>query len=37
MCAGSGGAMLLGHDADVYFTGEMSHVRLRVNFYSFRY
>jgi hypothetical protein len=31
MCAGSGGAMLLGRDADVYFTGEMSHVRSRVN------
>lgn len=26
ICAGSGGSMLLGHDADVYFTGEMSHV-----------
>jgi len=25
MCAGSGGSMLLGADADVYFTGEMSH------------
>jgi len=25
ICAGSGGSMLLGHDADVYFTGEMSH------------
>jgi putative NIF3 family GTP cyclohydrolase 1 type 2 len=28
ICAGSGGSMLLGVDADVYFTGEMSHVRL---------
>lgn len=26
ICAGSGGSMLLGQDADVYFTGEMSHV-----------
>ncbi|KAF7966113.1 hypothetical protein HWV62_33881 [Athelia sp. TMB] len=25
ICAGSGGDMLLGHEADVYFTGEMSH------------
>ncbi|PPQ77551.1 hypothetical protein CVT25_011411 [Psilocybe cyanescens] len=25
ICAGSGGSMLLGKDADVYFTGEMSH------------
>jgi len=25
MCAGAGGSMLLGTDADVYFTGEMSH------------
>jgi len=25
ICAGSGGSMLLGHDADVYFTGEMTH------------
>ncbi|KAH9176872.1 GTP cyclohydrolase 1 type 2/Nif3 [Lactarius sanguifluus] len=25
ICAGSGGSMLLGVDADVYFTGEMSH------------
>ncbi|KAF9786727.1 GTP cyclohydrolase 1 type 2/Nif3 [Thelephora terrestris] len=25
ICAGSGGSMLLGADADVYFTGEMSH------------
>lgn len=25
ICAGSGGGMLLGVDADVYFTGEMSH------------
>jgi len=25
ICAGSGGSMLLGQDADVYFTGEMSH------------
>ena len=28
ICAGSGGSMLLGVEADVYFTGEMSHVRL---------
>jgi NIF3 (NGG1p interacting factor 3) len=27
ICAGSGGSMLLGVDADAYFTGEMSHVR----------
>ena len=27
ICAGSGGSMLLGVDADVYLTGEMSHVR----------
>jgi putative NIF3 family GTP cyclohydrolase 1 type 2 len=26
ICAGSGGSMLLGRNADVYFTGEMSHV-----------
>ena len=26
ICAGSGGSMLLGVDADVYLTGEMSHV-----------
>jgi len=25
ICAGSGGSTLLGVDADVYFTGEMSH------------
>lgn len=25
ICAGSGGSMLLGVEADVYFTGEMSH------------
>jgi len=25
ICAGSGGSMLLGADADVYLTGEMSH------------
>jgi dinuclear metal center YbgI/SA1388 family protein len=25
ICAGSGGSMLLGRDADVYLTGEMSH------------
>jgi hypothetical protein len=29
ICAGAGGSMLLGVDADVYFTGEMSHVRLK--------
>ena len=28
ICAGSGGSMLLGVNADVYFTGEMSHVSL---------
>ena len=28
ICAGSGGSLLLGVDADVYFTGEMSHVGL---------
>ncbi|KAF4611559.1 hypothetical protein D9613_004398 [Agrocybe pediades] len=28
ICAGSGGSMLLGQDADVYLTGEMSHVKL---------
>ena len=27
ICAGSGGSVLDGVDADVYFTGEMSHVR----------
>ena len=27
ICAGSGGSVLSGVDADVYFTGEMSHVR----------
>ena len=26
ICAGSGGSVLDGVDADVYFTGEMSHV-----------
>jgi putative NIF3 family GTP cyclohydrolase 1 type 2 len=26
ICAGSGGSMLLGYEADVYWTGEMSHV-----------
>ena len=25
ICAGSGGSMLVGKDADLYFTGEMSH------------
>ena len=30
ICAGSGSSMLLGADADVYFTGEMSHVSLFV-------
>ena len=25
ICAGSGGSLLLGVDADVYFTGEMPH------------
>ena len=28
ICAGSGGSMLLGREADVYFTGEMMHVRI---------
>lgn len=27
ICAGSGGSVLDGVDADVYFTGEMAHVR----------
>lgn len=27
ICAGSGGSMLVDKDADVYLTGEMSHVR----------
>ena len=27
ICAGSGGSLLGGVDADVYFTGEMAHVR----------
>ena len=31
ICAGSGGSMLLGVDADVYFTGEMSHVSLLID------
>lgn len=26
ICAGSGGSMLVGKKADVYFTGEMAHV-----------
>ena len=26
ICAGSGGSLLLGNEADVYWTGEMSHV-----------
>jgi len=26
ICAGSGGSMLVGKQADVYLTGEMSHV-----------
>ncbi len=28
ICAGSGGSMLGGQDADVYLTGEMQHVRI---------
>jgi putative NIF3 family GTP cyclohydrolase 1 type 2 len=28
ICAGAGGTMLSGVDADVYFTGEMQHVGL---------
>lgn len=28
ICAGSGGSVLSGADADVYWTGEMSHVRI---------
>lgn len=28
ICAGSGGSMLLGREADVYLTGEMMHVRI---------
>lgn len=36
ICAGSGGSMLIGHDADVYFTGEMSHVGfLNLPFWAF--
>jgi hypothetical protein len=27
ICAGAGGTLLSGVDADVYFTGEMQHVR----------
>jgi len=29
ICAGSGGSMLLGADADLYWTGEMSHLTAR--------
>lgn len=32
ICAGSGGSMLAGQDADLYLTGEMSHVRVIPNF-----
>ncbi|KAK0219586.1 hypothetical protein EDD85DRAFT_780476 [Armillaria nabsnona] len=28
ICAGSGGSMLVGRDADVYLTGEMSHHKV---------
>lgn len=28
ICAGSGGSMLVGREADVYLTGEMTHVRM---------
>ena len=28
ICAGSGGSMLQGVDADLYFTGEMQHVSI---------
>lgn len=31
MCAGSGGSMLKDVNADVYFTGEMPHVRCRLS------
>ncbi|KAL4064132.1 GTP cyclohydrolase 1 type 2/Nif3 [Scleroderma yunnanense] len=31
ICAGSGGSVLAGVDADVYFTGEMAHVRGHTN------
>ena len=30
ICAGSGGSMLKDIDADVYWTGEMSHVRATI-------
>ncbi|KAK0227491.1 hypothetical protein EDD85DRAFT_152479 [Armillaria nabsnona] len=35
--AGPGESMLVGRDADVYFTGEMSHVRLSFVFWSLLY
>lgn len=31
ICAGSGGSMLVDRDADVYLTGEMSHVRTTIH------
>jgi len=34
ICAGSGGSMLLGTPADVYFTGEMSHVMYQTFFFE---
>lgn len=34
ICAGSGGSMLVGRDADVYFTGEMQHVSSLPTTYS---
>ena len=37
ICAGSGGSMLLGRDADVYFTGEMMHVRNGFFLLSFHF
>ena len=35
ICAGSGGSMLLGQEADVYLTGEMTHVRISFFFFFF--
>jgi len=32
ICAGAGGSMLHGVNADLYFTGEMAHVRL-INYF----
>ena len=30
VCAGSGGSLLSGVEADLYFTGEMSHVSVQL-------